>query len=117
MKPSRKLLRRWTALAGTLILAAGAVPMALAAGHEAAPLRVVGMTVGGAGVEIEILNPGPERQTGTVTVRVRLGNRVETVAASVAIPGGQKVFVLVPPPAPGRRLVPMGVILDDGTPF
>ena len=118
MRPTPRLLRRWTALAGIAILAAGAVPAAkAAAGQEAAPLRVVGMTVGGNGVEIVVSNPAPERQRGTVLLRLRLGDRVATVAAPVTVPGGQKVFLVVPPPATSRWVVPMGVILDDGTPF
>jgi len=117
MKPTPRLLRRWTALAGILILAVWAGPAAMAAGHKGVPLRVVGLTVGGNGVEVTILNPAPERQRGTVIIRVRLGDQDVDARVSVVVPGGQKVFIVVPPPGPPRRGIPYGVILDDGTPF
>jgi hypothetical protein len=39
------------------------------------------------------------------------------IPVSVVIPGGQRAFIVIPPPAPGRRFTPLSVILDDGTPF
>jgi hypothetical protein len=119
MRPTRRLLRRWTAVAGILILAAGASPAVLgAAGFgKAAPLRVVGLTVGGSGVEVTILNPAPEHRHGTVTIRFRLGDREMDVRTPFSVPGGQTASIVLVPPDLGRRLIPCGVILDDGTPF
>jgi hypothetical protein len=119
MKPTPRLLRRWTALVGILILAAGAGPAVFgaAAVQKAAPLRVVGLTVGGSGVEVVILNLAPERRHGTVVIRVRLGDREMDVRTPFAVPGGQKVSIVFTPPDFARRILPCAVILDDGTPF
>jgi hypothetical protein len=119
MKPTPRLLRRWTALVGILVLALGAGPAVFGAvaGESAAPLRIVGLTVGGGGVEVTVLNPAPERRHGTVVVRVRLGDHEMDLRASFAVTGGQKISVVLVPPDFGRRIVPCSVILDDGTPF
>ncbi len=117
MKPTPGRLRRWTVLVGIAILALGTGSAAMAAGAKAQPLRIVGLTVGGNGVEIVISNPAPERRQVTVIVRALLGDRLADIPMSVQVPGGRKAFIVVPPPAPGRRIIPCGVILDDGTPF
>ncbi len=117
MRPTPRLLRRWTVLVGIAILALGTGSTAMAAGQRGQPLRVVGLTVGGHGVEIVISNPAPELRQATVVVRALLGDRVADIPMSVQVPGGGKISIVVPPPAPGRRIVPCGVILDDGTPF
>ena len=117
MKPTPGVLRRWTVLVGIAILAMWTGPAAMAAGQRDLPLRVVGLTVGGSGVEITVSNPAPERRQVTVVVRALLGDRMADIPVSVVIPGGQKALIVVPPPAPGRRFTPLSVILDDGTPF
>jgi hypothetical protein len=119
MRPTPGLLRRWTVVAGILILAAGASPAAFgAAGSgKAAPPRVVGLAMGGSGIEVTILNPAPERQQGSVAIRFSLGDRVLDVKTSFSIPGGGKASIVLLPPDFARRVIPCAVILDDGTPF
>jgi hypothetical protein len=112
------MLRRWTALVGILILTswAGSAAAGVAA-NNAAPLRVTELTVGGSEVEVAILNLAPESRFGTVTVRVRLGDREMDARASFEVPGGQKAFVILAFPERVREAISCGVILDDGTPF
>ena len=118
MTPTPRTLRRWTALVGILILTAWAGSAAAGvAANDAAPLRVTGLTVGGSEVEVTLLNLAPESRHGTVTVRVRLGDREMDARASVEVPGGQKAFVILALPERIREVISCGVILDDGTPF
>ncbi len=111
------VLRRWTVLIGVAILILGTGSAAMAAGHRDHPLRVVGLTVGGNGIEIAVSNPAPERRQVTVVVRILLGDRLTDIPMSVEIPGGQKALIVVPPASLGQRVAPLTVILDDGTPF
>ncbi len=118
MTPTPRTLRRWTALVGILILIAWAGPAAAGvAANDAAPLRVTGLTVGGSDVEVTLLNIAPESRYGTVTVRIRLGDREMDARASFEVPGGQTVFVILTLPDRVRDVISCGVILDDGTPF
>ena len=118
MRPPPHLLRRWTALIGITILIAWAGSAAAnAAIALGAPFRVARPTVVGSQVEVTILNLAQESRNATVTVRVRLGDRVMDARASAAVPGGQKVFVILSLPDTIREVLTCGVILDDGTPF
>jgi len=116
MRPSVRQLRQWTAVAGTLAIAAGTGSAILGDGSDAT-LSIAGFTVVGDVVQVTVLNRGEDELTGTVFVRVMLQDREMGAASSVTVSGGNKVFVEIPMPAPVRAVIDLGVVLDDGSPF
>ncbi len=116
MKPSTRSASRWAAVAGILLLASAAGP--LAANDSAIPaLKVEGVTVARGEVQLTVTNPSVETRRGTVWVRVLLRDRVAEAIAPVTVPGGQKVFLELTLPAPAEAVMDTGAVLDDGTPF
>lgn len=116
MRPSVRQLRRWTAVAGTLAVAAGSGSAILGDGSDAT-LSIDGYSILGDVIQVTVHNPGMDDLTGTVFVRAMLEDREMAGSSSVTVSGGHKAFVEIPMPAPVRAVIDLGVVLDDGSPF
>lgn len=117
MNPSRNRLRCWSILAAAAILAIGAGPATPAAQNDSRVLVVQDLTVKGDEVQLTVQNLAAETRSGRVVVRLPLADRVVEVVTRVAVPGGQKVFLVLRMPTDRGVFIPLGAVLDDGIPF
>ena len=116
MKPSGRLLRFAVVLAGILVLAVAAVP-ATASGGKAPGLVVERVSAERGTVVVTVVNIAPESRSGTVRVQVPLADRAIQYETRVALPEGQKVFLVFRLPGSKPVAIPFGAVLDDGIPF
>ena len=108
--------KRFTALAGSAMLVAGAGPPLLGGADDSA-LQVEGFTVSGNFVHVAVHNTSDETLSGTVYVRMLLTSGEMGAMAPVTVAEGQKVFVGFLAPSPIEGILAAGVVLDDGSPF
>ena len=115
MRRSTKSLKRFTALAASLILAAG--PGSAILGSESTvPLQIGAVAVEGNLVQVSVSNLSGETLSGTVHVRALLDDRVAEAMADVTLAAGQTVALEFEMSGPVHELE-CGVVLEDGSPF
>lgn len=115
MTSSRNGPRRLAAIAALFALALAVAPAA--SGGEQTALRVQMVRVDGDRLWISVANPGEEIAYERLVIRVALDSGVLETTLLVSIPGGQTKLFELHSPAPGEEMTPLGVILDDGSPF
>jgi hypothetical protein len=113
MKSSGGRSRPIAALVAVLAVVAGSV--AATAGEGA--LQVQGVAVAGPTVVVTVVNTGDETMTGSVSVTVKMKDRIVKLSQPVTVPEGQKAYLPVNLPMPPDDVIAAGVILDDGSPF
>lgn len=106
---------RFAAVAGLLALALATAPAILAGEHSA--LQIQSARLEGDRLVISVANTGERTAHGKLTVRVAVGSGSAEITLRLTVPGGETTLVELRSPAPGEEMIPLGVILDDGSPF
>lgn len=106
---------RYAAIAGLLALALATAPAILAGEHSA--LQIQSVRLEGDRLVILVANPGERSAHGKLIVRVAVDSDLAETTLRLTVPGGETTLVELRSPAPGEEMTPLGVILDDGSPF